>query len=82
MVIALFTVIAPLYTAEDVVGVVPAGTGVGDAHLGHLTLGHGQLGSAVFQRHGVCSYPADVAPELRESKIYRVELCNDKYDGI
>ena len=28
------------------------------------------------------SYPADAAPELRESKIYRVELCNDKYDGI
>ena len=28
------------------------------------------------------SYPADVAPELRDSKIYRVELYNDKYDGI
>ena len=28
------------------------------------------------------SYPADVAPELRDYKIYRIELYNDKYDGI
>lgn len=28
------------------------------------------------------SYPADVAPELRDTKIYRIELYNDKYDGI
>lgn len=28
------------------------------------------------------SYPADTPPDLRESKIYRVELFNDKYDGI
>jgi type II secretory pathway pseudopilin PulG len=28
------------------------------------------------------SYPADVAPKQRESRIYRVELYNDKYDGI
>ena len=28
------------------------------------------------------SYPADLAPELRDEKIYRVELYNDKYDGF
>lgn len=28
------------------------------------------------------SYPADLAPELRDEKIYRIELYNDKYDGF
>ena len=28
------------------------------------------------------SYPAELAPELRDSKIYRIELYNDKYDGL
>ncbi len=28
------------------------------------------------------SYPADVAMDMRDSKIYRIELYNDKYDGF